>query len=457
MGSYGCKNFCNAEEEKNNFDNFGSNIDFSDSNSKMKNFKNNLKLDVQFDNYNNDSDDKKKIINDEKNQNKKSPIILKAFHDENNFFCIENCRKIRCNKNELKLNFHETVKVILIDSSENIIFEGDWKGKMPNGIGIYNEQTFSYKGEFKDGYRHGKGYLLSNNQTYFYQGDWEEDKQNGQGEEIIKDVLSYKGNFINGEKNGVGAIALSNGGKYEGEFKNNSINGKGRFIWPNNKVYIGEWKNNQIDGFGILFSKAKIHKGFFKDNKKNGKGMTFFLDNENIHTGYFEENEIKGIFLLMYIQEENDKEYKDYLKKKEKKIKNLGEDYNYYKQQKEKNMGNNLMRSSVNFENFNMNVKNSLKDLNINEIKESKDISNFRGNEYNMIKNLHNSNDIDNFDLEPNEKVANLILKYKVCIMKINKENKKEIEVLSDDLCKEYKKSKEFNELYKFFNLYKDK
>ena len=120
-------------------------------------------------------------------------------------------------------------------------------------------------------------------------------------------------------------------------------------------------------------------------------------------------------------------------------------------------MGNNLMRSSVNFENFNMNVKNSLKDLNINEIKESKDISNFRGNEYNLIKNLHNSNDIDNYDHDINEKVPNLILKYKVCIMKINKENKKEIEVLSDDLCKEYKKSKEFNELYKFFNLYKDK
>ena len=182
----------------------------------------------------------------------------------------------------------------------NIFYNGLLNLGLPNGVGTLNLKNTKYEGEFNNGYRHGKGTLIS--KDYKYVGDWEFDKQNGQGEEETS-ILKYKGSYKKGMKEGSGKLNLQNGNYYEGSFKDDQIEGNGKFYWDSNRYYSGEWKDNTINGFGILFTKNKIHKGQFLQNKKNGKGISFHLKNENIYVGIWEADELKGNFIMFYVED----------------------------------------------------------------------------------------------------------------------------------------------------------
>jgi hypothetical protein len=89
----------------------------------------------------------------------------------------------------------------------------------------YNFNTFSYKGDFKDGKQSGKGKL-----------SW-------------KDGSKYEGDFKNSIRHGFGVQTYSKDDAadyYEGHWKDDKKSGKGKFVWKNGTKQEGIFENNSF-------------------------------------------------------------------------------------------------------------------------------------------------------------------------------------------------------------------
>ena len=93
------------------------------------------------------------------------------------------------------------------------------------------EQTFykyEYKGELKDGKKHGQG-----TQTYYngakYEGEWMNDMMHGQG------TYTYPKTY-------------DGGAKYEGEWMYDKKHGQGTFTYTNGTIKKGLWENGEFVG-----------------------------------------------------------------------------------------------------------------------------------------------------------------------------------------------------------------
>ena len=76
--------------------------------------------------------------------------------------------------------------------------QGCIKGNCTNGKGVYVDSEGRYKGRFKEGKRHGKGYMsFSNGSTY--DGQWRRDNRHGKGTFISSYNEKLSGDWINDE------------------------------------------------------------------------------------------------------------------------------------------------------------------------------------------------------------------------------------------------------------------
>lgn len=78
-------------------------------------------------------------------------------------------------------------------------------------------------------------------------------------------------------------IDQSNGGKgiYLGESKDNKRDGKGMIFYHNNDKFKGQWKDDKKEGNGIYyFSNGDKYDGEWKDDKQNGKGVYYSKGNK---------------------------------------------------------------------------------------------------------------------------------------------------------------------------------
>lgn len=105
-----------------------------------------------------------------------------------------------------------------------------------------------YRGETKNGKRHGHGKLYYNRRRtkLAYDGEWSDGKMHGEGKMYYKNgKLKYHGQFVNGVANGQG-ITYSPDWKsvYEGEFKNDVRHGKGKWYLMDKLLYQGEFLSN---------------------------------------------------------------------------------------------------------------------------------------------------------------------------------------------------------------------
>jgi hypothetical protein len=90
-------------------------------------------------------------------------------------------------------------------------------------------------------------------------------QRHGQGTAIYSDGGKYVGEFKNGYRHGKGTHTWS-GNKYVGESKEGKQHGQGTATYANGDQYAGEWKNNLANGQGTLTSKdGKKIVGIFKD------------------------------------------------------------------------------------------------------------------------------------------------------------------------------------------------
>ena len=242
-------------------------------------------------NYNTDNLDKNDLLRTSLYLNRE----IESRNNEKSYKIIKDLTKIG---NYVEFNNDNNLSYIY-NSNKILLYEGSLTNNIPHDFGKYHalDDNFEYEGFFNKGLRHGKGKLIS--EGYIYDGDWENDLKHGQGEESIINFLSYKGSFRNGLKEGQGYLRLEDGKSYEGDFKKGQIHGKGKYVWNNDMSYIGEWSENEINGFGIFKTKAKIHKGNFKQSKKNGLGITFNQKNESVLIGNWKDDKHKEIFILL--------------------------------------------------------------------------------------------------------------------------------------------------------------
>ena len=122
-----------------------------------------------------------------------------------------------------------------LPKEKNFQNSGKFSSGKLNGTGIvrYGEQG-EYKGEFKNGNRHGFGYMNYNDRQHLckwfnetegnYKGEWREDKRHGLGVMVWTNGTKYEGMFLNDHRDKVsGKLTFMNGDYYEGPFVNNNM------------------------------------------------------------------------------------------------------------------------------------------------------------------------------------------------------------------------------------------
>lgn len=176
-------------------------------------------------------------------------------------------------------------------------FNGEFKNGLPNGYGIYkyignmelydfpNEFVTFYKGEFKEGKKHGFGQEIYKNKES-YEGCFESSLRHGEGTYFSKiGSEKIKGSWIQGSAINTTQITefWDNGNiKYKGGFNGTHWDGKGVFCYPNGSIcYEGTFSKNNLC-IGKIFSKDYIMKisGDFTSNlgEKN-----YYYDNGERH------------------------------------------------------------------------------------------------------------------------------------------------------------------------------
>jgi len=91
------------------------------------------------------------------------------------------------------------------------------------GVQIFSE-TVRYEGGFKQGRRHGKGFMALPTGEEFV-GDWNEGQMyKGTLKRAYKDILiTYTGSFANGKKEGKGLLLHGEVVVYEGLWRENKV------------------------------------------------------------------------------------------------------------------------------------------------------------------------------------------------------------------------------------------
>jgi hypothetical protein len=144
-----------------------------------------------------------------------------------------------------------------------------------NGKGLrYNKEiNHIYKGDFYNGFRHGKGKDYRSNSKY--EGEFEKDKKCGKGKIVFDSGDKYEGEFRDNKFNGYGHyIWFKNGHEYEGHYLNGKFHGEGFYKWGKNEYYKGEYVNGVKEGKGeISYADGKKFFVNFTNGKPNGIGL----------------------------------------------------------------------------------------------------------------------------------------------------------------------------------------
>ena len=227
----------------------------------------------------------------------------------------------------------------IYDENDYIIYKGDFESFQYNGKGIlYNvdffieENYIKFDGIFKNN-KYLNGILYNKNGYKIYEGEFNEDKYEGNGILYyeINNKIFYNGSFLKGEfkygilyglkneiiyegdfkksipKNGknIKLYKLNGYLQYEGDISNYLYEGNGKYIYDDNiTIFKGIFKEgNKL--YGIIYKDSrKVYEGEFQNDKFNGFGKIYKLDDNNnylFYEGNFENGEISGKGIKYYI------------------------------------------------------------------------------------------------------------------------------------------------------------
>lgn len=149
-----------------------------------------------------------------------------------------------------------------------------------NGVQKMQDGTI-YKGDFRNGFRHGKGIMLFSNGAV------------------------YEGEFQFGQRSGLGVYTYETGHVYQGQFDNNHPNGAGRMTNPAGDVFIGQFWNGVPHGnIEIVYHTGVIYKGSYAGGKRKGSGTLTLAPGVQL-AGEWKKNRLEGKAVLQLENEEN--------------------------------------------------------------------------------------------------------------------------------------------------------
>lgn len=145
--------------------------------------------------------------------------------------------------------------------------------RLRNGEGKYRyrPEIFSYDGQWRNGFKHGKPLSISSSCDGLWPHSTDDPHPKpspwpGNGCLELEGVFVYEGEFVDGEIQGgfdtptmdwkylsqpslgEGTKTWANGSSYSGAFVAGEMHGHGIFIDTDNSQYEGEWKNNRRNG-----------------------------------------------------------------------------------------------------------------------------------------------------------------------------------------------------------------
>ncbi|GAA3413095.1 MORN repeat-containing protein [Paenibacillus hodogayensis] len=131
----------------------------------------------------------------------------------------------------------ETKSILHID---NKITEGNWIDKEEEAFYIELDADETYKGQFRNGMKSGKGVYRWSDGTK-YEGQWYKDREHGFG------IKEY-----------------ANGDRYRGEWRDGLFEGKGVYEWNDGTTFEGNWQDNLQHGYGVKTnSDGTTQRGFW--------------------------------------------------------------------------------------------------------------------------------------------------------------------------------------------------
>ncbi|MDD7251286.1 MAG: GH25 family lysozyme [Prevotellaceae bacterium] len=178
-------------------------------------------------------------------------------------------------------------------------YTGEVKDGVPDGWGIYRDDSTCYRGNWSKGQRDGMGYLTKGDTTY--QGSFRQGHYEGEGRLSIKGSLSgYEGQWAHGVRQGQGvytdtlgrtwtgrwtADTLVSGtlcdslGTYTGTFDRISMlpSGFAKYVSHDGlSMYEGYWTNGRHNGFGICSDNGRqLQCGWWKAGRFLGERMKY--------------------------------------------------------------------------------------------------------------------------------------------------------------------------------------
>ncbi|MGZ8154688.1 MAG: MORN repeat-containing protein [Burkholderiales bacterium] len=117
----------------------------------------------------------------------------------------------------------------VLDPELQETYSGGCKDGLAEGAGEARGKAY-YRGEFRNGRKHGKGVKSWPSSGDRYEGDFVEDRRHGNGAYVWGPRSPFAGE------------------RYSGEWVNDKKNGHGIYQWPNGERYEGAWKNDGIAG-----------------------------------------------------------------------------------------------------------------------------------------------------------------------------------------------------------------
>lgn len=170
---------------------------------------------------------------------------------------------------------------------------GSWEDDKKCGHGI----TPCFDGQFLDNMRHGFGYYISKFESY--RGEWKNDKRCGVGAAVDRTntiVVKYEGEFKDDLYNGHGILYSAGHKEYDGEFLNGMRHGTGKaYDDKNNLIYDGEWENDKRSGNGKEYSFGQLfYEGGFSDGRYSGKGKLYYNSGALMFDGEWLNGSISG-------------------------------------------------------------------------------------------------------------------------------------------------------------------
>ena len=151
-------------------------------------------------------------------------------------------------KTEINIKEFGQIKKVNKIMIEKELFNPDTEVSFTKTI-WFDKKLGTYKGEWKDGKRDGKGVMKYENNRE-YDGEWKDDKKEGKGIMLYEYNGKYDGYWKNDKKEGKGIYIYGNETfekEYNGDWKNDIKEGIGKMKYKNGDVYEGEWYNEKVE------------------------------------------------------------------------------------------------------------------------------------------------------------------------------------------------------------------